>query len=672
MKTLNRKLNFIRFSPRSTPLFLFIVAVLTYSLFFWQRGFYWDEMPWTWVYFRIGPEGLTKVFSTSRPFWGMIYQLTLPIVGPYPWRWQLIMVILRWLTAVLVWLLLREVWKDNPRPALWTSLLFLVYPALGQNFIALMYSHFYIVLNAFLLSLYLSLLAMRKPRWFWPLTVVALLLALVNLLTMEYFYFLEFLRPVLFWFCLDDAWKIRLRRTTLLFVPYLMTVIGVTLWRLFFFENQNASYSYSTLTLVRENFFLGAWTLLQQMFLAFWETVIHAWLYPFEALNIEILGFRTTIATLILSLGSVILVGLYLFNFSRINTPDRAWARKGIVIGLAAWLFAGVSFWMVGIQPQVHFSADRFTMPFMLGSSLLIASLIGFIGSKPRLQFVLMAVLVGFSVGKQFQVSIQYARDWEMQRNLFWQMSWRIPSLEPNSVVMTNDLPVTFFSDNSLTGPLNWIYSPPGKMNHIMFWPSVRLGLAFPAFEPELPIEQNYLVMYFYGNTSRMVVADFSPPGCFRVLDPEIELENRFLSPLIRDVVPLSNLEMINPSQESQLPDSLYLPEPPHAWCYYFEQADLARQIGEWKKVAELGDMAFKLNDYPNDPVERFVFVEGYAHVGEWEKAFKYSQTSYKVSKNYIGPILCRLWDRIDRDVPNSPEKSHFVTQAKTLFVCNP
>lgn len=681
MKTIFRKLDSIHFTPRSLPLLLFILAVLTYGLFFWQRGFYWDEMPWTWIYFRIGPEGLTKTFSTSRPFWGMIYQLTLPIVGPYPWRWQVIMVILRWLTAVLVWVLLREVWRDNPRPALWTSLLFLVYPALGQNFISLMYSHFFIVLNAFLLSLYLSLLAMRKPRWFWPLTLASLLLAIINLLTMEYFYFLEFLRPVLFLFCVNDEWKKKIRRVAVLYTPYLLAIVGVTIWRLFFFENQNASYTYSTLALLRENFFLGIWTLIQHVILAFWETVFHAWLYPFETLNIGTLGLRTAIAAMTLAVSAVLLVGVYLFAFSKPdNHPDRIWARQGLVIGFAAWLFAGVSFWMVGIQPQVHFSADRFTMPFMLGSSLLIASLLGFIGSKPRawtkrirsLQFVVLAILIGFSVGKQFQVNIQYARDWEFQRNLFWQMIWRIPSLEPNTVVMTNDLPVTYFSDNSLSGPLNWIYSPPGEMNQIMFWPSVRLGLAFPAFEPNIPIEQNYLAKYFFGNTSRMVVADFEPPGCFRVLDPEIEPENRLLPPLLRDAAHLSNWEMITPQALGELPASLYLPTPAHGWCYYFEQADLARQMKDWEKVAQLGDKAFTLDDYPNDPMERFVFIEGYAHVGEWSKALKYSKESHQISKSYVDPLLCRLWGRIERDTPPSGEKDKFISEAKTLFVCNP
>src|SRR5688500_6345665 len=199
-------------SPRGVPLVLFIVAFLAYGLFFWERGFYWDEAPWTWIYYRLGPAALTKTFSTSRPIWGMIYQITMPVIGPYPWRWQFFMVILSWLSAVLVWMLLRQVWPKDQRPALWGSLLFLVYPGLGQNFISLMYTHFYIVLNCFLFSLYLSILAIRRADRQIPLTIAALAFSVVNLLTLEYFYFMEFLRLILFWIILLVAWIQRIRR----------------------------------------------------------------------------------------------------------------------------------------------------------------------------------------------------------------------------------------------------------------------------------------------------------------------------------------------------------------------------------------------------------------------------------------------------------------------------
>jgi hypothetical protein len=186
-------------------------------------------------------------------------------------------------------------------------------------------------------------------------------------------------------------------------------------------------------------------------------------------------------------------------------------------------------------------------------------------------------------------------------------------------------------------------------------------------------VTYDYLAAQFEGNTSQMLTFYYAPPGCLRLLDPEIDPENRLIpdDSLMRDAARLSNTGQILSEAFARMPE-MYGEEPAHNWCYYFERGDLARQMGDWKKVAELGDIGFNLDDYPNDPLERFVFIEGYAHVGEWEKAFQYAQVSYKVSKKVVGPLLCRLWDRIDREVPDSHEKNTAVQKAKTLFVCNP
>ncbi|MCK6569475.1 MAG: hypothetical protein L6Q45_17490, partial [Anaerolineales bacterium] len=84
-----------------------------------------------------------------------------------------------------------------------------------------MYSHFYIVLAAFLLSPYLSILAIRDAgrRWFY--FIVSYALAAVNLLTMEYFYFMEFARLFIFLQLLSGGLKERAKRTIFYYLPYL-------------------------------------------------------------------------------------------------------------------------------------------------------------------------------------------------------------------------------------------------------------------------------------------------------------------------------------------------------------------------------------------------------------------------------------------------------------------
>ena len=223
---------------------------------------------------------------------------------------------------------------------------------------------------------------------------------------------------------------------------------------------------------------------------------------------------------------------------------------------------------------------------------------------------------------------------------------------------------------------MNWIYAPDNhtdRVDYVLFYPTNRLGGVLPSLEPGHSIKYNYLAGQFEGSTSQVVAFYYAPPGCLRLLDPEIDPYNRLIpdDSLMRQAARLSYSALISDEANAFMPE-IYDPEPTHGWCYYFEQADLARQFDDWKQVAKLGDIAFALDDYPNDPLERFVFIEGYAHVGEWNKALEYSEVSYKVSKTVVGPLLCRLWDRIDQEVPVSPEKEDFVTKAKTLFVCNP
>ncbi|HRJ74950.1 MAG TPA: hypothetical protein PLX90_03085, partial [Anaerolineales bacterium] len=464
MKNFFEKINNIKLTNKTTPWFLLFISALVYGLFFWQRGFYWDEFPWMWTYFQLGSEMLTKTFSTSRPFWGMIYQITIPIVGANPWAWQLLAIILRWLTAFLLWKILCTLYPKHEKQNLWASLFFLVYPGMGQHFIAFMYSHFYIVLSAFLFSLYLSLLAIKSEKYRIPLFIASYFFAFVNLITMEYFYFLEFARLILFYQFLSGDVKGRLISTVKMFLPYFGIFLGVTIWRAFFFTYQNASYGYVLLDAIREDFFAGILLLINNVLLSFWRTVFQAWLNPFYDIGVTGFGPVTLTLMIVLLIVTIVLVGIYLFKSKTDNVKDSDFAQRAGWLGLILWGLSGGAVWVSGNMPQFNFSMDRFMLPFMLGSSILLASMITLIKNQ-RTQMILVALLVGFAGSRHFQLEDIYRRDWHTQQQLFWQMTERIPNFEKGSILLANDFPVTYFSDNSLTGPLNWIYSPPGDMN---------------------------------------------------------------------------------------------------------------------------------------------------------------------------------------------------------------
>jgi hypothetical protein len=336
--------------------------------------------------------------------------------------------------------------------------------------------------------------------------------------------------------------------------------------------------------------------------------------------------------------------------------------------------FAGVPFWTTGLTISLSHPASRFTLPFMFGVSLILAGLIELI-PRASLRSIVLVALLGLAAGRQFLWSTDYLRDWQAQKNLFWQMTWRAPGLKPDTLVLMNE-ELSFDADNSLSAPLNWIYAPHSsadQIGYVLFYPTNRLNESLPALQSNLPIQYDYIAGRFNGNTSDAVAFYYAPPSCLRLLDPDIDSDNHFipLESLMREASALSNQDRIVDSSDARMPD-VYGPEPAHGWCYYFEKAELAQQFGNWDQVVSLGDKALKLDDHPNNPVERFVFIEGYAHGGDWERALKLSKESYKVSKEYVGPLLCKLWKRIETETTDSPEQNAAVSEAANLFACNP
>jgi hypothetical protein len=262
---------------------------------------------------------------------------------------------------------------------------------------------------------------------------------------------------------------------------------------------------------------------------------------------------------------------------------------------------------------------------------------------------------------------------------MFWQMVWRMPDLQPGTVLLSNELPVIHYTDNSLTAPLNWTYDPqnqPGVMHYALFYPTLRKEDTLSSFQKNRPVKLDYLAATFRGNTSQMVAFYYNPPGCLRVLDPQVDVYNWMVPLYLRESLALTTTKPILPTSQPgksapRPPAGIFGAEITHGWCYYFEKADLARQMGDWQTVAALGDEALAGNDYPNDPLERFPFIEGYAHTGNWDRATSLTQETYSFSPKIMQPMLCRLWERIAQQTPATPEQQKSYQTARSALECS-
>ncbi|HEX5838773.1 MAG TPA: hypothetical protein VFY26_13150 [Anaerolineales bacterium] len=639
---------------------LLITSILAYGILIPQLGFYWDDLPMSWIRYELGPEAMTRYFSTNRPVWGWLYQVTTRLIPQVPVLWQIFALLWRWLGALVVWLIVRELWKDRPRFALVVALLFLLYPGFNQQWGAYLYSHFFIVLFFYLFSIYLML--QRR-------TVPALLFSALNLWMMEYFFLLEFARIGFLWTALRDEFpdpRQRIKPALKLWIPYLVVFVLAVLSRLFIFNNQIYEIG------ITSQAGGGLISQIPTFLLSLWTVFLSAWMQVFTAVDLSMHGVRTIALYTIVSL-IVFVMAFYFLSRQNKDADERKGSYYAIGLGLFLLPFAGAPFWLTGLTISLAHPASRFTLPFMLAVSLILAGLLQFIPA--RFRYASLAALIGLAAGRQFLWSMDYLRDWQAQKNLFWQMTWRAPGLKPNTVVMMNE-ELLFSADNSLSAPLNWIYAPNSNaenIGYVLFYPTNRLDASLPALEPDVPIEYDYIAGRFRGNTSQAVVFYYDPPACLRLLEPDIDVKNRFLpaESMLREASALSNADQILVSNGAVMPE-IYGPEPEHGWCYHFQKADLARQLGDWEQVVELGDSAFKLDDHPNNPVERFVFIEGYAHIGDWDLALKYSRESFRVSREYVGPLLCRLWERIETETANGPERDEALSKAKEMFACNP
>ena len=677
MKKIIHRWKEIGFSSKSVPWFILLIGVLAFGIMVPWFGFSWDDWAFVWIADHFGTQGLVSYFSTNRPVWGFFYQISTSVLGNSPWQWQSFSLLMRWGSAVLLWMLLRTLWPHKQRLAITAALVFLVYPGFRQQAIAITYGHFYLIYSAFIGSLLCTVLAFRNPQRYALFTGLGIILSAVNLFSMEYFFTLEIIRPVMLYVLLTQKNEPkRFWKSLRLWLPYALILLSTVGWRLFLFPYQTQNYQPLFLTTLKSDPFSALEHLVKQISHDIYSTGLLGMGRAFVLPDIQSFGklstlFYTALVGLITLLSSLF---LWFYKFSEAKNKLNSPAIWAMIVGLIAILAAGWPFWLTNLPIGLEYPNSRFTIPFILGIAFFWAGLLNLLSLPNWLKNIVLSLWVAFAVGQQFISANDFRRDWEIQQQLFWQLSWRAPDLKPGTTVLMNELPIQYASDNSLTSPLNWLYAKEvrqGEMDYLFAYPSIRLGKSVTSLQSGSIIAEDYLAAKFKSTSDAMLAVYYQPPGCVRVLDAEVDDLNSMLPPAIRQTVPFTAIDQVIPQTNSpaEPPRDIFRTEPDHRWCYYFEKAELARQQKDWAGVAALGDTAFALGDYPNDPAERLVFIEGYAHQNNWQRALDLSLESGSISP-LTHPMICRLWERIDRETGDSMEKTDTILSVRAQLDC--
>jgi hypothetical protein len=657
-----------RFSEKHIPLVFVLVTFLAYGLLVPFTGFYWDDWVFTWLARFLGPAEFLPAFIGIRPFLIPIFFVTTSLIPPVPLYWQIFALVIRVIAGLSAWFALRNIWPRFKFQTLVASLLFLVFPAYSQHWVA--YTHInqeWIAFILYLLSIGLTVSALRNPNKSRAYTIYALLLMFEGLFATEYFLGMEPLRFLFIWVILSDDIK-NLKegffKSLKVWLPYLGIWMLNGIWLAWYYSRGYNAYDVEIINKPHTNFLF-----------VFGETVWKAGLYAWAQV-IVLTSKAITSPSSILAYAVIVLTFLVLFPIIKkvSDSPSTSITThyQFILIGLIGLVLGRVPSLAAGLPFRLQSSFDRFAISMMLGGSLLILGLVEWLIRNPRLKVYVFVLLISLGVGQQFFNGNIFRRDWERQQEIFWQMKWRMPSLKPNTLILTDEIAVDYESDISMMGPINWIYEPDyerGNLHYLLLYTENRLGGTLPSLEPGTDVEFKLRTETFYGNTSQAVVIYMPENECLRVLDPKLgdrETYGNKLGKNLRDALPLSDTSLI---YKNELEPAEFLIKQDANWCYYYTKAELARQFKEWDQIVPLEDEAKQNGFQPSDPFEWLPFIEANVMTSHFDAAKKLSADAIK-SDAQVRVGVCKVWERAQAEGPEGDEAELFIADSLNEFQC--
>jgi hypothetical protein len=555
-----------------------------------------------------------------------------------------------------------SLWPRARRQVALAALLFMVYPVFTQQPITVTFHQQWLQYSLYFLSIGLMIAAIRRPKFYWPLTLLSLLVTAVQLTVTEYFVGVLLVQPLVAWFVVREShqrWKPRLWETARRCAVYLTAFVGYVVWHMFLMPLPVADpYRASTVF----NFFSAPLKTTLE-----WSQVVAA--DTFYVLlgswsPVLDLGLTSKVPpfTLFSWAAGLLCAALLVFFLLKLELPEtqsadeKRWIIQAAVLGVAAAMMGSLPAWAIGRRVLDDFHANRYALPGMFGAALAVVAFLTWFARGWRQNVLLTAALVGLCGGFLLRVGNDFRWVWDAQHDFYWQLYWRAPYLAPNTAVFFENEPFPDQGLFSTSAALNLLYPQQGQPEFVGYW-AYTLNPRFSARQPSPTgdgMNASFRSFFFKGNTLNSVFVYFDPQrsNCWWVLDAR-DSANPSLSELSKRWLSLTNYDRILPESPGSASPKLDLfgPQPEQGWCYLYQKADLARQQKAWQAAAALGDQARAQGFQPanrssNVPREWLPFIEAYARTAQWQTAAELTLASHQQDSNY-GAMLCNLWSSL-------------------------
>lgn len=652
------------------------IGLITFGLQIPTLGFFQDD--WNFVFYSSarGPQGLLEFLTVDgRPGATWIYILGFSVFGYKPALWQFFSLLLRILTTINIWVVLKTLWPNRRYSNLVVSILFLAYPFFTLQPLSVAYAPHFAAYFFYSLSILLMIKAVERPAQYVPLSATAILFTFIHLFTVEYFIGLEILRPLVLWLVISTrekaTWQDRLKKVAATWLPYFAVLVFFVYWRSFVLPTTAARHdpvsalfnSGRIILSVSRNVFAD----LALMLISSWFKLINPQLF--------VIGPRRNLYFW----GAAVVAGLAFYFLSKPASDTGDQSNEPRQIGLAGivTIMAGmIAPYAVGyvLHEKVSPWNSRFSLPALLGLSLLISWLINTLITSRPARHIFFAIVIGLLAGFHNYNTLDFKTAWEKQERLYQQLVWRAPAIEPGTAIIANEEILGYMGDYPASFAINTIYESK-QFDHVPYWffaISENFNFKADAILDTEWINTQRATINFTGKSADAIMISYEPENnqCLWVLRPE-DSDHRSLPSEMQKAVQISNYENIRNVETEHPLFNTIVEEDRNTWCYYYQKADLARQTQDWSTVTGYWDEARQKGYSPGNGFEYIVFIESYAHLGQWEDALKLTSNADSVSPAMYF-ILCPTWERLANETPASSEKDAHVFEANDMLRCAP
>jgi hypothetical protein len=603
---------------------LALITALIYLPFLFRIGYFNDD--WYLMY-AAGAKGagvFREIFSIDRPMRALVMSPAYLVFGNNPILYNLSACMFRTAGAIFLFRFLSSLWHGEKRVAWLAALLCLVYPGFLSQLNGIDYQPQMVSLAVMSLTLNLTLLAWRAQKIARRLGLFLVLTVLTTfyLGLVEYFVGLEALKLallILLVFRAESGWLARLKRSAAWLACSLLTALPFLTWRLFFFESERGA---TDVNMQLGGVLAGPFAALLSWSSALLKDAIDvlflAWIEPLRRTTSDmsaaqwLTGF--IFAALILCLAWV--------GTRRLSAAAMQggvdWRMEALWLGGVMLIFGLLPVIIVGREVNFE-SFSRYALAPSIGAVLIWLAALAFIPSR-RLQYAITVLLILSATFTHYGSGLLRARDTEAIRNFWWQVSWRIPQMENGTTLVAN-YPALVEEDYFIWGPANLIYHPQSTHSDYV-QPSIYAALlneetiaSVRTREPQ-DFSNRRGIRTYKNYRNILILSQPTAASCVQVIDgSQMELSSAE-DVRVKEIAPYSETTHILTTEAFQIPPTIpFGTEPAHDWCYFYEKASFARQVGNWGETARLGDEALALGFSAGDPIEWLPILESYARL---------------------------------------------------------